>query len=79
MKSFLQGKNSLAMAALRPPVAPASAHAAAGPGLHPPDHAHAAAGATVEVVKEGDKVVRLVVTCGCGERVDIECLYPAGG
>ena len=38
----------------------------------------AAGGATVEVVKEGDKVVRLVVICSCGERVEVECLYPAG-
>ena len=34
--------------------------------------------AQVEVVKEGDKVVRVVVTCACGERVEIDCLYPAG-
>jgi hypothetical protein len=37
-----------------------------------------ASNAAVEVVKEGDKVVRLVVTCICGERVEVECLYPAG-
>lgn len=43
-------------------------HAAATPG---------ASSATVEVVKEGDKVVRLIVSCVCGERVEIECLYPA--
>jgi hypothetical protein len=36
------------------------------------------ASAHVEVVKEGDKVVRLIVTCTCGERVEIECLYSAG-
>ena len=30
----------------------------------------------VEVVKQGDKVVRIVVTCACGERIEIECLYP---
>ncbi|HEX2100483.1 MAG TPA: hypothetical protein VHF69_07460 [Candidatus Synoicihabitans sp.] len=33
----------------------------------------------VEAIKQGDKVVRLVVTCSCGERVEIDCLYPAGG
>lgn len=33
---------------------------------------------TVEVVKEGDKVVRIVFTCSCGERTEVECLYPAG-
>lgn len=79
MKSFLQGKKNLSVAALRPPPAPATAPvptcstaralAAAVPG---------ASSATVEVVKEGDKVVRLIVSCVCGERVEIECLYPAG-
>ena len=29
-------------------------------------------------VAEGDKVVRLVVTCACGERIEVECIYPAG-
>lgn len=33
----------------------------------------------VEVIKEGDKVVRLIVTCACGERTEIDCLYPAHG
>lgn len=33
---------------------------------------------TIECVKQGDKVMRLVVTCSCGERIEIECLYPAG-
>lgn len=35
-------------------------------------------GASVEAIKEGDKIVRLVVTCACGEKVEIECLYPTG-
>jgi len=79
MKSFLQGKKTLSVGALRPPPSVASpqaptcttsrALAAVAPG---------ASSATVEVVKEGDKVVRLVVTCVCGERVEVECLYPAG-
>lgn len=32
----------------------------------------------IEVVKEGDKVTRIIVTCNCGEVVEIDCLYPAG-
>jgi hypothetical protein len=32
----------------------------------------------VETIKEGDKVVRLVITCGCGQKIEIECLYPVG-
>lgn len=80
MKSFLQGKKSLAIEALR---APASLANALAPKCEPP-RANAAApapgasSAHVEVVKEGDKVVRLIVTCVCGERVEVECLYSAG-
>lgn len=79
MKSFLQGKKTLNTGPLRPPgmavPAPARPHSHGGgvsvvtPG---------ASSAHVEVVKEGDKVVRLIVTCVCGEKVEIECLYSAG-
>lgn len=80
MKSFLQGKKTLALESLRPPggasasLAPKCDASRAGAGAHAPG----ASSAHVEVVKEGDKVVRLVVTCVCGERVEIECLYSAG-
>ena len=81
MNSFLQGKKTLAVAPLRPlanaprtPIASASA-----PAAKPAAPANCGAPSpTVEVIKEGDKVVRLVVVCGCGERVEIECLYPGG-
>ncbi len=81
MNSFLQGKKILAAAPLTRPTSTALPHA---PSARPSQHsgsAHAAGGASaahVEVVKEGDKVVRLVVTCVCGEHIEIECLYPAG-
>jgi hypothetical protein len=79
MKSFLQGKKTLNTAPLRPPGGPAVA-AALRPHGHPPVTVTTpgVSSAHVEVVKEGDKVVRLVVTCVCGERVEIECLYSAG-
>lgn len=80
MKSFLQGKKNLATESLRPPPQFAAAVVprcdASRPGGHP--NANGSAGAQVEVVKEGDKVVRLIVNCACGERVEIECLYSAG-
>lgn len=73
MKHFLQGKPSLDSHALSP----------AQPG--PDSIAHAACSnkdskqePQIEVVKEGDKVTRIVVTCACGEIVEIDCLYPAG-
>jgi len=79
MNSFLQGKKVLSIAPLRPLVLPASLGATGtgspSSGTSSP-HVHGAQ-PTVEVVKEGDKIVRLVVICGCGERVEIECLYPA--
>lgn len=81
MKSFLQGKKSLSLEPLRAPAmltqAGSSRPEARQAGGAGPHAAHGE-GAHVEVVKEGDKVVRLVVTCGCGERVEIECLYSAG-
>lgn len=39
-------------------------------------HAGPAGGPSVECVKEGDKVVRLIITCSCGERIEVDCLYP---
>jgi hypothetical protein len=79
MKSFLQGKKTLDAQSLRPPPQLAAALA---PRCDASRHGGAAtpgaSSAHVEVVKEGDKVVRLIVTCVCGERVEIECLYSAG-
>ncbi|MFA6286567.1 MAG: hypothetical protein WC661_04215 [Opitutaceae bacterium] len=31
----------------------------------------------IECVREGDRITRLVVTCACGERIEIDCLYAA--
>ncbi len=76
MKPFLHGKKSLAVASLRLPTGPVGS-TIAGCGSAPASAAQAN-NANVEVVKEGDKVVRLIITCGCGERVEIECLYQAG-
>jgi hypothetical protein len=70
MKPFLVGKKSLEMQPLRSP----HSHAPHGGGVVRP----APAGPQVDVVKQGDKIVRLIVTCSCGERIEIECLYPAG-
>lgn len=73
MKPFLTGRRNLEAPSLRAPhihkaVAPTgSVRAPAAPE-----------GPTVEVVKQGDKVTRIVVTCSCGEKVEVECLYPAG-
>lgn len=80
MKSFLQGKKTLRAEPLRPP------NSTTATAIPRPLTAHApvsvvtpgASSAHVEVVKEGDKVVRLIVTCVCGERVEIDCLYSAG-
>ncbi len=71
MKPFLTGKHTLDTVALR---APHIHKAVASTGTVRP----AAEGPTVEVEKQGDKVVRIIVTCACGEKVEVECLYPAG-
>ncbi len=77
MKSFLDGKKSIAVASLVPAAVPMAQHASAAKGATH-DHATGVSKAQVEVVKEGDKIVRIYVTCTCGERLEIECLYPAG-
>jgi hypothetical protein len=78
MKSFLDGKKSLAISPLVAASGPASRVTSAGKNGHSHDPASQTSKANVEIVKEGDKVVRIVVTCHCGERLEIECLYPAG-
>ncbi|HYP18254.1 MAG TPA: hypothetical protein VEQ65_13660 [Opitutus sp.] len=82
MNSFLQGKKTLTVPPLRPlAAAPRAAltSPASAPARPTPAEKCEGASPTVEVVKEGDKVVRLVVVCTCGERVEIECLYPGVG
>ncbi|HVU33741.1 MAG TPA: hypothetical protein VHE61_09925 [Opitutaceae bacterium] len=80
MKSFLQGKKTLNTQPLRPPPHAAGVTSARPLSPHAPLSVvtPGASSAHVEVVKEGDKVVRLIVTCVCGERVEIDCLYNAG-
>jgi hypothetical protein len=72
MKPFLTGKRNLEVAPLRAP----HIHKAIAPTGSV--RAPAAEGPSVEVVKQGDKVMRIIVTCACGEKVEVECLYPAG-
>ncbi len=74
MKSFLQGKNILDASPLRAPHvasslrSPTACAVALVSGPSP----------QVDIVKQGDKIVRLIITCSCGERTEIECLYAPG-
>ena len=76
MKSFLVGKTTLPM--------PALSRVHAGPLARPsacaarPQPVDKGAAPSIEVVKEGDTVVRLLFSCACGERMEVECIYPAG-
>ncbi|HMD61147.1 MAG TPA: hypothetical protein VKG78_06930 [Opitutaceae bacterium] len=71
MNPFLQGRKTAAGAAL---VAPKTTSALRLPSMVRAPHAHDPK-PSVDVVKEGDRVVRLVVKCSCGERIEVECLY----
>lgn len=71
MKPFLSGKRTHDASPLRS----LHVHKAPAPARHAPA---APEGPTVDVVKEGDKVVRIIVTCACGEKVEVDCLYPVG-
>lgn len=78
MKSFLSGRNQATSVNLQASGGMSPAEAVARATAHKHNKAGAAAPA-VETVKQGDKVVRIIVTCTCGERIEIDCLYPAGG
>ena len=78
MKPFLQGRKVLDTPGLPKPTAkvtPVNLPAVSNPVVH---HAGGGHGPSVEVIKEGDKVVRLIVICSCGEKTEVECLYTAG-
>lgn len=77
MKPFLSGRTQMQSANLQPMIGVSPSDAVARAAAHK----HEASGnrPTVEAVKQGDKVVRIVVTCSCGERIEIDCLYPGGG
>jgi hypothetical protein len=75
MKPFLHGKKNLSIEPLVPPAGLAS-HGVSCPPRE--ISGSRSGGPSVEAVKQGDKIVRLVVTCVCGERIEVECLYPAG-
>ena len=76
MKSFLQGKRSLDISALRAPQT--GGLPSAGDVKPAPEPVIAGLSPHIDLVKQGDKIVRIVVTCTCGERTEIECLYPPG-
>lgn len=78
MKPFLSGRAQAQAVNLQPiaGVSAPEAVARAAAAAHKRTSEH---GPSVEAIKQGDKVVRLVVTCSCGERIEIDCLYPGSG
>ena len=72
MKHYLHGRIQVPEETLSTPALPADR-------LRVAPFESNAASPNIEVVKQGDKVMRLIVTCACGERIEIECLYPASG
>jgi hypothetical protein len=78
MESFLSERKRVAMPAL-PPAVNASAHAfnavAGGTSAKASSGSGGATVPLVECVREGERITRLIVTCGCGERIEIDCIY----
>jgi hypothetical protein len=72
MKHYLHGRVQVPEETLSAPNLPADR-------LRVASFENTAANPNIEIVKQGDKVTRLIVTCTCGERIEIECLYPASG
>lgn len=78
MKPFLQGRKTLSIESLRLPPGLVPSRATVSPCSKAGASPEATSNAKVEVIKEGDRVVRLEITCACGERIEIDCLYPVG-
>ena len=76
MTPFLQGRPPSPNPSLRCTI---TARPTGRDGSADPPAEGAPSGPTVECVKQGDKIVRLIVTCSCGEHLEIECLYGEGG
>lgn len=78
MKPFLADRPRLATPViLHPPAAHSSALGTVirnhqGGPARPDDDA---APSQVECIRQGDRITRLIVTCRCGERIEIDCLY----
>lgn len=72
MKHYLHGRTQISEESLCAPTPPADA-------LRVAPFDTASTSPQIEVVKKGDKVTGLIVTCSCGERIEIECLYPTAG
>ncbi|MBI2815096.1 MAG: hypothetical protein HYX71_12525 [Opitutae bacterium] len=73
MNPFLLGRRTLEGTALRAPAASPLIPGAVAKHDAPAGHAP-----HIDLVKQGDKIVRIIVQCTCGERTEIECLYPPG-
>lgn len=75
MQSYLNGRNAAGNPRVpqSAPSVPPLAKVMATPRSAPhPDHG----APEVECVKQGNRVTRIIVTCGCGERIEIDCVYP---
>lgn len=77
MKPFLSGRPQVPASTLQP-LGKVDTIASIKAAKHSHEGASSAA-ASVECVRQGDRVTKLIVTCSCGERIEIDCHYPAGG
>lgn len=92
MKSFLEGRKAsqtrtghpdLPAHPPAPPRGSSPSSRAAAPGLSGalqprvksgghPDHG----APEIECLRQGDRIVSILITCSCGERIELDCLYP---
>ena len=73
MKPFLHGRKAAESKPLPPPPERPSALPSRDQAAVP---TKVAVGPNVEIVRQGGKVTHLIFTCTCGEKIEVECLYP---
>ena len=81
MKSFLSGRTGVAVLDSPNPVeveAPSGLSLLASACALPSAAAPKAGASSVQCVREGDVIKKLIVTCECGKIVEIDCRYTTG-
>ena len=81
MKSFLSGRTGVAVLDSPNPVeveAPSGLSLLASASAPPSAAAPKAGASSVQCVREGGVIKKLIVTCECGKIVEIDCQYTTG-
>jgi hypothetical protein len=47
-------------------------------GAHGHGHGADHGAPEIECIRDGDRIISILIRCSCGERIEIDCVYPEG-